>query len=117
MHNFKRLWLLFSIATTGLLLALAAYEMGDQSILGIRLSKFAVFFHNLGGKIVTVASAVFMYWLIDKVVMPYFDIRKVLFGISPFDKQGDDVVRACAALGWFILFAAVIIGFTWGGIH
>ena len=67
----------------------------------------------VSSKFLIVGGGVWLWILLDSIWLRWFNIRDVLFGIYPWDDV-DPVVRAAAVLGWFIAFAAVVLGFTQG---
>ena len=68
---------------------------------------------SVSSKFLIVGGGVWLWILLDSIWLRWFNIRDVLFGIYPWDDV-DPVVRAAAVLGWFIAFAAVVLGFTQG---
>ena len=67
----------------------------------------------VSSKFLIVGGGVWLWILLDSIWLKWFSIREVLFGKNNWGEV-DPVIRAAAVLGWFIAFAAVVLGFTQG---
>ena len=67
----------------------------------------------VSGKFLIVGGAVWFWILLDSIWLRWFNIRDVLFGRYQWGGV-EPIVRGLAALGWFLAFMAVVLGFTQG---
>ena len=116
MRNFARVWLLLVLALVSIgLLVVSSAWLSQLTPLGAALTDQGFVVHALSGKALTLTAAVLFFGLLETVFLPFLNIREVMFGAGPWAATGEDGVRAAVILGWFLVFAAVIVGFAWGG--
>ncbi len=116
MKHFARVWLLMVLALLGAgLIGISAQWMSEVTPLGLSASDYGLVAHALGGKLLTLSVAVLFFGVLDRVFLPFLKIEEVFFGQGRWTKTGEDTLRAAVILGWFMVFAAVILGFAWGG--
>ncbi len=116
MRHFGRPWGLALLALAGVaMIAAASALLSTTTPLGPGLTETGVVLQALGGKLVTLTLAVLFFAALDRVFLPFLKIEDVMFGRGPWATAGEDRVRAAVILGWFLVFAAVILGVAWGG--
>ena len=116
MKHFARSWLLMALALLGAaLIGVSAHWLSEMTPLGPSISDYGLVAHALGGKLLTLSIAVLFFGILDRVFLPFLKIEDVFFGHEPWETTGDDTIRAAVILGWFLVFAAIILGFAWGG--
>ncbi len=106
---------LLSLAIFGVALVSAAGAMLTQeSALGPVPSDYGIVLHSLGGKFVVIAAAVVFLMMLDAIFMPYLRIEDAFYCREPWSSMPPEV-RGAFIWGWFTVFAAIILGFAWGG--
>ena len=115
MRNFARAWILLVVALVSMgVLALTTEWLSTVTPLGDAPTDAGLMVQALVGKLLTLIVAVLFFGLLDRIFLPWLHISDVIFGTGQWEKTGEDGVRSAVVVGWFLVFAAVIMGFAWG---
>ena len=109
-----------------LLLMLVPFLIGVVlSVLSVEMESFAKSLPHIGAHFGTIgwlgttfihAGAGMIFWsVVDNTVLSWFSIRECIQGVGEWVGT-PDIVRAFAALGYFVLFGCVMLTFSQVGI-
>ena len=71
--------------------------------------------HLIGSSFLHMGAGVVFFTVMDTIVQPWLKIRDVLDGSGAF--TGTEIkLRVAFVSGYYLLFAAVLVGFAWAGV-
>ena len=117
-NNTSNIWKNFVVIFTILLLGLVPSQIGIWALendgwVGRVFGHHGADLDAVSSKFLIVGGGVWLWILLDSIWLKWFNIRDVMFGSGRWENV-EPAVRSAAVFGWFIAFAAVVLGFTQG---
>ena len=111
---FKNFIVIFAVLLLGFVPSqLGMWVLENEGWVGKTFGHHGADLDALSSKFLIVGGAVWLWLLLDSIWLRWLNIYDVLFGLGGWCDV-DPVIRAAVVLGWFIAFAAVVLGFTQG---